>query len=115
MVVHINEEIDTNTPTLRTLRNHEVGKFYNLNEAKETRTIKTLTLPPWMKYGRPKKFSIDSNILEILKNDGTKSKRHTVKKPKWVPGRGGNKGYYLCHVRIPSGNATGSKTKMGNR
>jgi hypothetical protein len=103
------EKIDLDRPSINTVRHHNVGRFYNLSENKGIRSIKSLTLPRWLKLGRPKKFSIDEEVLDLLDNDKTKSKRHNVRKPKWVPGRNGKKGHFLCHVRTPNG-----KTKWVN-
>ena len=90
-------------PTLQTLRTHKVGKFYDRSQPKGITPIKSLTLPKWMKKGQPKKFSIDEHVVELLRNDGTKSTRHRTERPKWVPKRNGKGGYFLCHVRTPDG------------
>ena len=99
----MSNKIDLIRPTLQTVRTHQVGRFHDLSQPKGIRSIKSLTLPMWLKDGQYKQFSIDEQVVEFLQNDGTKSTRHRTKRPKWVPKRNGRGGHYLCHVRTPDG------------
>lgn len=95
-------EINLTCPSLETVRTHKVGVFKRLNEKKDLRSIKTITLPPWLKDASYSKINIDKEIYDFLKNDGTKSKRHSGKRPRWIRGENGEKGKWLCYVRTPS-------------
>ena len=95
-------EVDITCPSLETVRTHKVGVFKELNGKNDSRSIKTVTLPPWLKNGMDSRISIDKNIYDILKNDGTKSRRHSGKRPRWIRGANGEKGKWLCYVRTPN-------------
>ena len=95
-------DINLTCPSLKTVRTHKVGVFKQINEKKDSRSIKTITLPPWLKDASYSKINIDKEIYDLLKNDGTKSKRHSGKRPRWIRGENGEKGKWLCYVRTPN-------------
>ena len=95
-------DINLTCPSLKTVRTHKVGVFKQINEKKDSRSIKTVTLPPWLKDASYSKINIHKEIYDLLKNDGTKSKRHSGKRPRWIRGENGEKGKWLCYVRTPN-------------
>ena len=66
------------------------------------RSIKSLTLPRWLKLGRPKKFSIDVEdwIFWIMIKQNPNGIMFASQSG--VPGRNVRR-HFLCHVRTPNG------------
>ena len=68
-------------PTLEQVRTHEIGKFFEI-ESDGQRTIKTTTHPRWFEDKENTlqfELSISEEVYNILKHDGTVSKRWKTK------------------------------------
>ena len=94
-------------PTLEQVRTHEIGKFFEI-ESDGQRTIKTTTHPRWFEDKENTlqfELSISEEVYNILKHDGTVSKRWKNKKPKWISLKKSKTGkaHWKFHVRTPTG------------